>query len=628
MKGQGPNDTGEGSQDQVFIDHPVGDDRIENVKRGGADVAVDDSEGDEQSGSGHFLGAGFHKRGLEAIGPDKSRGLIKVMNFKSVTKLYTKPPYTPKYRVADFNRRFTNTHSGLINFEEMKKPHNWYWLLLPFVPLLGWAQKVVYAEPDRADNRRMNFEIIGKVGPHFLIYKNVRNQHWITALDNDMVQVQKTVQAHLPANEQMINIDFVAYSQTAWMIYQHQKKNVVYCMAAQVDATGNLVGEPQELDTSMVRTLSPQTVYTTLVSEDRKRIMVFKVNSRNRQLFRLSTLLFNDQLQLLRRSDLTIPMVEREETLGNFTLDNAGNLAFFKIHRTPNENVDHLVFHYKEADSEQMEAVPLMLNQVWLDEPHLRTDNVNGRFLLSSLAYTERRGHVDGLYFAVWDKSSLSDLKTSYFSFPTPLRQEAKGDAGLRTAFNDHFVRQVSIRRDGGWVIGTESYYTTSRFNTWNRWDYLYGSPFMFQGATDFYYYSPYFNRYFFNNRPVGQAPVRHHADNIAILSFSRDGSHEWSSVVAKSQFNDESDDLLSFYTFIVGGQLHYLMNMPERRMNLLQDFSLGTGGMLNRNPTLRNLDRGYELMPRYAKQVSARQVLLPCIYRNYLCFAKIDYTP
>ena len=69
-------------------------------------------------------------------------------------------------------------------------------------------------------------------------------------------------------------------------------------------------------------------------------------------------------------------------------------------------------------------------------------------------------------------------------------------------------------------------------------------------------------------------------------------------------------------------------MNLPERRLNLMQDFSLGAGGSLNRNPTLRNLDRGYELMPRFAKQVSARQVLLPCIYRNYLCFAKIDYTP
>jgi hypothetical protein len=45
----------------------------------------------------------------------------------------------------------------------------------------------------------------------------------------------------------------------------------------------------------------------------------------------------------------------------------------------------------------------------------------------------------------------------------------------------------------------------------------------------------------------------------------------------------------------------------------------------VHRNPTLHNLDRGYDFMPRYAKQVSAHQLIVPCQYRNYVCFAKID---
>lgn len=520
----------------------------------------------------------------------------------------------------------------MINFEIMIHPafFRLCFSLLLLVAGVGRvaAQKLVYAEPDRSDSRRMNFEIIGKVGPHFLIYKNVRNQHWISALNNDMVQVGKVEQDHLPINDQLINIDFVAYAQTAWMVYQYQKRNVVYCLAAQVDALGKRIGEPRELDTSMVRSSSPQTVYTTLVSEDRKRILVFKVNSRNRQLYRLTTLLYDDQLQLMRRSEFTIPMEEREETLGNFAIDNSGNLYFLKLHRSSNENIDHVVLHYKESDADVPTFSPLLLNQVWLDELHLRVDNTNGRLLLAALAYSERRGNIDGLHFTVWSKSSLTEPRSGYYSFPNNLRQEAKGEAGLRTAFNDHFIRQLSIRKDGGWVIGTESYYTTSRFNNWNRWDYLYGNPFFFPGGSDFFYNYTYYNRYFFNNRPTSQNPVRHHSDNIAVLSFNREGQYEWSSVIAKSQFNDESDDLLSFHNFIVNGQLHYIMNMPERRLNLMQDYTLGPGGTFSKNPTLRNLDRGYDLMPRFAKQVGARQVLLPCVYRNYLCFAKIDYTP
>jgi hypothetical protein len=53
------------------------------------------------------------------------------------------------------------------------------------------AQKIVYSEPDKDDTRRLNFEIAGKIGGNFLIYKNVRNTSWIAVLDNDMKQIAK-----------------------------------------------------------------------------------------------------------------------------------------------------------------------------------------------------------------------------------------------------------------------------------------------------------------------------------------------------------------------------------------------------------------------------------------------------
>ena len=64
-----------------------------------------------------------------------------------------------------------------------------------------------------------------------------------------------------------------------------------------------------------------------------------------------------------------------------------------------------------------------------------------------------------------------------------------------------------------------------------------------------------------------------------------------------------------------------------EKRTKLLTDFSLSPDGQLNHNPTLKNLDRGYEFMPKYAKQVSGKQMIIPCLYRgNFISFAKIDY--
>jgi len=58
----------------------------------------------------------------------------------------------------------------------------------------------------------------------------------------------------------------------------------------------------------------------------------------------------------------------------------------------------------------------------------------------------------------------------------------------------------------------------------------------------------------------------------------------------------------------------------------LLTDNIVKPDGTTKRNPTLRTYERGYQFMPRFAKQVGARQVIVPSTYRNRICFAKIDF--
>jgi hypothetical protein len=83
---------------------------------------------------------------------------------------------------------------------------------------------------------------------------------------------------------------------------------------------------------------------------------------------------------------------------------------------------------------------------------------------------------------------------------------------------------------------------------------------------------------------------------------------------------------MVSFQLMNTGAEIHFLFNLYERRTLLLNDQSIAADGKVTRNATLKNLDRGYEFMARYGKQVSGRQMIVPCLYRNYLCFAKIEY--
>lgn len=485
------------------------------------------------------------------------------------------------------------------------------------------SQKIVYSEPEKEDTRRLDFEIIGKINGNYLIYKNIRNRHWISILDNDMKQVAKVDQDYLPDNDNVINVDFFPYSDFCYMVYQFRKKNIIHCVAAKIDGNGKKMGDLIELDTTQVNFGADSKIYSVLSSEDKNSIMVFKINSKNKKLYMITTLLLDNNLAPLKKTRLSMPMDDRDDYLSEFQLDNEGDLVFTKFARVNNENIGtaSMVIKYAQADSFSVHNIGL--DKTYLDEVRIKPDNFNKRYFITSFYYKQRRGNVDGFYFYVWDKQSGKSLIEDTVVFSDELRREVRGNASIRGAFNDHFIRNVITRKDGGFIISSESYYTTSRGSTFNRWNYMYGSPFL--RSYDYYYYSPYYNSYYWNRWGDNQA-VRYQAENIAVLSFNGSGKKEWSIVITKDQFDDQSDDLLSYQVMNTGGELHFLFNQLEKRVQLLNDFSLEPDGKIRRNPTLKNLDKGYDFMPKYAKQVSARQMIIPCLTRNYICFAKIEY--
>jgi hypothetical protein len=487
------------------------------------------------------------------------------------------------------------------------------------------AQKIVYSEPDKDDTRRLNFEIAGKIQGNFLIYKNIRNSNWISILNNDMQETAKVELNYVPDNDRMINTDFFSYSDFCYMIYQYQKRSIIYCCAVKIDGSGKKIGDVMQLDTTHIGFAASNKIYTVLASEDKSKIIVFKINSKNRRNYMITTLLLDNQLSQLKRSRLSVPMEDRDDDfLSEFHLDNDGDLIFVKGNRVNNDNIGSAAFIIKYALEDSFSYNELNLEKTYLDEIHIKPDNYNKRYFITSFYYKQRRGNTDGYYFYIWDKQTRKPVIEDTITFSEELRKEAKGNSNVKMAFNDHFIRDIITRRDGGFIIGSEAYYTTSRGGTWNRWNYLYGSPYI--RPIDYYYYSPYYSNYWWNSRWFDGQNVRYQADNIVVMSFDRNGKPEWSNVITKEQYDDQTDDLLSYQIMNTGGQLHVLFNNMEKRIQLLNDFSITPDGKINRSPTLKNLDKGYEFMPKFARQVSSRQIIVPCLYRNYICFAKLDY--
>lgn len=497
--------------------------------------------------------------------------------------------------------------------------------------LISAAQspRIVYSEPEREDSRRTTFEIIGKMNGRFLIYKSNHNEDAICLYDNDM-KLQDRVKLEFTPDQQLINVDFVAYPDFLYVIYEYEKRGIVHCMAAKLDANAKLMMDPIQLDTTQVGFAGNNKVYTVINSDDKNNIMVFKINNRDRDNFVFTTLLYDRDLQLRGQKDrISMPMEERNDFFTDFLLTNDGELVFGKfVKMNSNDYISKLSMVVKPPDSARFNITNIELNGKILDEIKIKADNTNKRILLNSFYYKQKRGNIEGLYSLVWDKATNQTIRANSFVFSEDMRANAKGeDASVKAAFDDFFIKNIIIRRDGGYLLVTESEYNVTRGNPFNRWDYMggFGNPWYPMGG--YYYYPP--NGYWGNpwNRWNSMQNTRYNADNIMLISVNKDGGVDWSNVIPKSQFDDESDNLVSFLLVNTGTDIHFLFNLREKAsIVMLNDQSVAADGHISRNPTIKDLDRGYQFMTRSGKQVSSWQVIVPCLIRNYLCFARLEY--
>lgn len=493
-------------------------------------------------------------------------------------------------------------------------------ILTILLPFLVFAQRITYSTPESEDSRSLDFEVIGKIGGNFLVYKNVRNKYAVSVYDNEMKLVQRVNLSFMP--ERAINVDFISYPDFAWIIYQYQKRSVLHCYAVKLNANAQKIGDLIELDTTFISIFSDNKIYSTINSEDKQRIMIYKIQKKNDR-FNFTTILYNSDFLPIHKSRLSLPYDDRKDAYTDFHLDNSGNFIFGSgLKQGSRELIQKVSLITKAPLADDFNTSDVNLNGIFLDEIKIKVDNINNHYILNSFFYAQKHGNIQGLFTVVWDKQTDRQIIQSTINFSDTLKQEAKTEGSSKMAFNDYFIRNIILRKDGGFILTGEDFYTQSRSTPWNRFDYLNGYPYI---SSYDYYNSP--SSFWYRPRSfTGNGQSRYFYNNVAVLSVDKDGKLVWSNVVHKSQYDDDNDNYLSYQVITVGGELHFLFNELEHQSELIADQSIMADGSLKRNPTLKSLDKGFQFMPRFGKQVSSKQLIVPCTYRNYICFAEIDY--
>ncbi len=509
-----------------------------------------------------------------------------------------------------------------------------YLSFLFIAALLGFsvpvhAQTVSYSDYENDDGRDINFEIIGKMKGNFLVYKNLRWKHKLSIFDKDMNTKEIIMLDFLP--EKTLNVDFIAYPDFFYMIYQYQKRNIVHCMGIKMDGDGHKLSEPVELDTTQISLFAENKIYSTINSEDKQKIMVFKIQKKNEKIH-LVTLLFDQQLQLIKKSRMNMEFNDRRENYGDFLLDNEGTLAVTLATQPVNRDYSNeltLITKSPLSDSLAFHTVDLQKNYV--NEVKLKIDNLNKRYLINAFFFRKNRGTADGMLSWCWNAAHADQDFSSFLEFSDSLRAESRTDGHLRDAFNEFVIRQVVVKKDGGFLLLTEDFSSQTSsannnlntFSPYNRYNSFYNPYTIYPNS--YYSYNPYYNNYY---RPynsfANQQSTRYFYANIVLMSLNKDGKPEWTRVLHKDQMDDNDDNFLSYSTMISGGEIHFLYNL-DRKNQVIADESITPEGINKRNATLKSQEKGYQFMPRLSKQVGANQLLIPCLYRAYICFAKVD---
>lgn len=487
------------------------------------------------------------------------------------------------------------------------------------------AQRITYSEYSKKEGRDTYFEILGKFDTSILVYKLIARKHYITRYDQQMKIVQHQ---HLDfVNDKAFNLDFICYPGYYYIVYQFQKNNIVFCNAVKMSPLGEKLSEPVTLDTTRIGFFADNKIYSIAISENKERFLVYKRQVKNDYLA-VATRLYDKDFRQLDSSRQVMKYDDRRDFYSEIVLDNNGNFLFArgtgKSNRDRTNNIN-LLLHKPGIDTFRYYSISL--NEQYVNEVSIKADNLNGHYLINAFYSGRKSKSVEGLFTALVDMNGEKALTAVFNTFSDSLRRTINPTDKAALSFDNLTVRNIILKRKGGFVIAAEDYFTETMYNNiWNR-NYMFYNNYYSGTPNDYFINSPY---YYYGYRPWNSSArdmnIRYYYKDIMIMSLDSALNLQWNNVIHKNQYDVDTENFLSFSIMNAGAEIRFLYLDRDNQRQIISNQALQPGGQVRRYPTIKSNELGYGFMPRLAKQVGARQVIIPYVYMGYIAFARIDF--
>jgi hypothetical protein len=246
-------------------------------------------------------------------------------------------------------------------------------------------------------------------------------------------------------------------------------------------------------------------------------------------------------------------------------------------------------------------AKELQLNQMYAAGTYMKLDNNKDRIYIGGFYSAKKNGSYEGVLYTYYNLKTGTYESTRLIPFDEGLINST-GERNKKLAFNDYMVRNLIVKNDGGFVLIAEDFFISSR-NT----------------------YSPGFGYYSFYYPTMSSSVREYHYNDIMALSYDAEGQRQWKAFVRKDQYSQEDGGIFSSYALVnTGGTLGFLFNDFNSARSRIQLAVLDGDGKI----AMQALSSGEEAdwLPRSAKQVASREIVVPCLHKRRICFAKIVF--
>ena len=502
-----------------------------------------------------------------------------------------------------------------------------------------FAQSYEVAGIEKSDKEDMQYEVLGKVGSRYWIYKNVGGVATI-AQYNDRMQLVKQNDLAFIKTTNLNAIEFITNANNVYVFYQFQVKSTVYAAVAELNTDGLLVGSPRVVDTAdKVRPGSRVKVFNLLQSDDRQKMVLFSVNTTHANSIKVRAITLNNNVENINEAEISINAQNKKSSLSDFALDNNGNL--FCLRNVTQENTAPAVsLVYLSANGSEVIESSILNNSLLLDDIRVKIDNKAGHVILNSFYATSKKGNIEGLYSYVWDINNKKEVLTNSNRFTDAVRALVTNKRNLKDAFDMFYLDKVSTQADGSFVVVSEAAESYSNRTMFSRWDYFYGGPF----------YNPFMFNYW--NRPFGFYPwarfgwgpsafmwnrwmnpyasfgypsVTYNANNIALISFDIKGNLQWVKTIDKKQSDQNVDQFIGYGSIQNEAGMSFVYHQKQKGVHQLIVNTLTKEGQLVKGNSIVLNEKNYEWMPKMLKQVGEHEAILPYQFKNKIGFAKIQ---